>query len=65
VTVVMVVDTLVGRRSRETSEARRDREVLLWIARFRFVTAEALAQRFGVSHQRMNARLRRFEPARR
>ena len=59
----MVGEALVRRRSRETSEAQRDREVLLWIARFRFVTAEVLAERFGVSHQRMNVRLRRLEQA--
>lgn len=35
----------------------------MWIARFRFVTAEVLADRFEVSHQRVNARLRRLERA--
>ena len=59
----MVVDDLVRRESRGTSEARRDREMLAWIARFRFVTAEVLAERFDVTPQRVNARLRRFDPA--
>lgn len=59
----MVVDDLVRRRSRGMSEAQRDREVLLWIARFRFVTPDVLAERFDVTPQRINARLRRFERA--
>lgn len=59
----MAVDDLVRRQSRGTSEARRDREMLAWIARFRFVTAEVLAERFDVTPQRVNARLRRFEQA--
>lgn len=59
----MPQNELLVRRSRALSEARRDREMLLWIARFRFVTAEVLADRFDVSHQRVNARLRRLERA--
>jgi hypothetical protein len=34
--------------------------VLEWVARFRFVTAETTAARFGVSVQRMRRRLRRL-----
>ena len=37
--------------------------MLEWIARFRFVTSEILADRFGLSPQRVNARLRRLEQA--
>ena len=33
----------------------------MWIPRFRFVTAEAVAERFGISVQRSRARLRRLE----
>jgi hypothetical protein len=39
----------------------RDEAVLRWVERFRFVTAELVAERFGVSVQRANARLRRLE----
>ena len=42
-------------------EAARDRDVLVWIGRFRFVTTDVLARRFGVSAQRMRARVRRLE----
>jgi DNA-binding MarR family transcriptional regulator len=52
---------LVGRCEWEVEETRRDLEVLAWIGRFRFVTAEALAMRLGVSVQRANARVRRLE----
>ena len=52
---------VLGRCSWEVEEARRDVEVLAWIGRFRFVTPEALAERFGVSWQRANARVRRLE----
>ncbi len=52
---------LVGRCEWEVEETRRDLEVLAWIGRFRFVTAEALAMRQGVSVQRANARVRRLE----
>jgi hypothetical protein len=51
----------LGRCSWEVEEARRDVEVLAWIGRFRFVTAEAIGERFGVSWQRANARVRRLE----
>lgn len=37
--------------------------MLEWIARFRFVEAEVLAERFGVSRQQVNARIRRLEAA--
>jgi hypothetical protein len=36
-------------------------EVLAWLGRFRFVTAKAVAEEFGVSWQRANARLRRLQ----
>lgn len=51
-----------GERSRWTYvEAERDRAVLIWIGRFRFVTVEVLAERFAVSIQRTRARIRRLE----
>ena len=49
-----------GRRSHGGEQARRDRDVLEWVARFRFVTAEITATRFEVSVQRMRRRLRRL-----
>ncbi len=52
---------LRGRRARE--QAERDQEILAWVARFRFVDASVLAERFEVSRQQINARLRRFEQA--
>ena len=57
----LVSPDLLGRCSWEVDEARRDVEVLAWIGRFRFVTPEAIAERFGVSWQRANARVRRLE----
>ena len=54
---------IVRRGGRGRVEAQRDREIVEWIARFRFVTAEVLAGRFGLSPQRVNARLRRLEAA--
>lgn len=54
---------MVVRGSRARLEAERDREMLEWIARFRFVTAELLGERFALSPQRVNARLRRLEAA--
>jgi hypothetical protein len=57
-----VVDPgLVGRCEWEAEQAARDAEVLAWVGRFRFVTAQALAARFGVSWQQANARVRRLE----
>lgn len=47
-----------GRRGRQ--EAAKDREMLWWIGRFRFVTARELSIRFGVSEQRINARVRQL-----
>jgi hypothetical protein len=52
-----------GRRRRVKVEAGWDREWLMWIGRFRFVTAELLAMRFGVSVQQARARLRRLAEA--
>ncbi len=37
--------------------------MLGWIARFRFVDSEVLAERFGTSRQQINARVRRLEQA--
>jgi hypothetical protein len=51
----------VGRCGWEVDETRRDVEVLAWIGRFRFVTASAIGQRFGVTVQRANARVGRLE----
>jgi hypothetical protein len=57
-----VVDPgLVGRCEWEVEQARRDVEVLAWVGRFRFVTAQAIAARFDVSWQQANARIRRLE----
>ncbi len=50
----------LGRCSWEREQTRRDLEVLAWVGRFRFVTAEALAERFEVSWQQANARVRRL-----
>lgn len=52
---------LLGRCSWEVDEARRDVDVMAWIARFRFVSPEAVAEQFGVSRQRANARVRRLQ----
>jgi hypothetical protein len=51
----------VGRCSWEVEQTRRDLEVLAWVGRFRFVTPRALSERFGVSWQQANARVRRLE----
>ncbi|MDP9441379.1 MAG: hypothetical protein M3P34_04200, partial [Actinomycetota bacterium] len=51
----------VGRCAWEVEEARRDVEVLAWAGRFRFVTGQAIAWRFGMSWQHANARVRRLE----
>ncbi|HEV3002091.1 MAG TPA: helix-turn-helix domain-containing protein [Solirubrobacteraceae bacterium] len=56
-----VAPEVIGRCAWEVDEARRDVEVLAWIGRFRFVTAQAIGERFGVSWQRANARVRRLE----
>ena len=52
---------VLGRLAWERNEIARDVEVLRWVERFRFVTPEQLARRFGVSWQRANARVRRLE----
>lgn len=57
----VVAPELVGRCAWEVEQARRDVEVLAWIGRFRFVTAQAIGERSGVSWQRANARVRRLE----
>lgn len=49
------------RRSRTRVEAVRDREAMRWIARFRFVTTDGLAARFGVSERAMRTRVVRLE----
>lgn len=54
---------LVPRGRAAAVEAQRDAEVLRWIGRFRFVTDELLAERFGVSRQQMNLRVRRLTAA--
>ena len=54
---------LVVRRAGRADEVERDREMLGWIARFRMVDAEVIAERFGVSRQQVNARLRKLEAA--
>ena len=57
-----VVDPgLVGRCEWEVEQARRDVDVLAWVGRFRFVTPQAIAARFGVSWQQANARVRRLQ----
>jgi hypothetical protein len=38
-----------------------DRELMLWMTRFAFTTVAVLSARWGVSEQRMRARLRRLE----
>jgi hypothetical protein len=55
---------LLGRCSWETEQAQRDAEVLAWVGRFRFVTAQAIAARFDVSWQQANGRVRRLERVR-
>jgi hypothetical protein len=57
------LDDGTGRTRRVKVEAQRDREWLLWVGRFRFVTAELLALRFGVTVQKSRLRLRRLENA--
>jgi hypothetical protein len=52
---------LLGRCDWEVEQARRDVEVLAWVGRFRFVTPRAIGERFEVSWQQANARVRRLE----
>jgi len=63
VSEALAVAGLVERGRRGRVEAERDRLVLGWIARFRFVDAGVLAWRFGVSVRRVNARVSRLEAA--
>ena len=55
--------TLIHRGRGAAAEAQRDADVLRFVGRFRFVTDELLAKRFGVSRQQMNLRLRRLTAA--
>ena len=57
----MIDPGLLGRCAWEVDETRRDVEVLAWVGRFRFVTCEQVAERFGVSVQAARARTRRLE----
>jgi hypothetical protein len=52
---------LVGRCGWEVEQTRRDVELLAWAGRFRFVSAQAISERFAVSWQQANARVRRLE----
>ena len=52
-----------ARARRWEREADFDRELLAWMSRFAFTTAAVLSERWGVSEQRMRARLRRLEGA--
>lgn len=45
---------------RAAERLRRDDELLAWIGRFRFVTATLVAERFGVSVEKTNKRIRRL-----
>ncbi|HEX8121201.1 MAG TPA: helix-turn-helix domain-containing protein [Solirubrobacteraceae bacterium] len=54
---------LVDRGRWAKVEAQRDADVLRFVGRFRFVTDELLAERFGVSRQQMNLRVRRLAAA--
>ena len=51
----------IGRCHWETEQTHQDLELLWWIGRFRFVTAEQIAVKLGCSVQRANARARRLE----
>jgi hypothetical protein len=53
---------LVRRARGERAEAACDRALLGFVARFRSVTAELLAERLGVSWERVNGRVRRWRP---
>jgi DNA-binding MarR family transcriptional regulator len=56
-------DELVVRGRWGRIERERDELWLRWVGRFRFVTVELLAMRFGVSEQRAGVRVRRLEQA--
>jgi len=51
---------LLGRCSWEVERATAVAELMAWVGRFRFVTAQAIAKRFGVSWQQANSRVRRL-----
>jgi predicted ArsR family transcriptional regulator len=53
----------LGRQRWEQQDTDRDVELLVWISRFRFVTAEVVAERFGITVQRVRAGLKRLEAA--
>jgi hypothetical protein len=59
--VGLVRPEVIGRQRWETQSTAGDVLLLVWISRFRFVTAEAVGERFGISVQRSRARLRRLE----
>jgi hypothetical protein len=59
----MNVGSSVERGRRAQVEAVRDREWMVWLGRFRFVTAELAGQRFGVSERRARIRLQRLVTA--
>lgn len=59
----LAVPTLVPRARDAAREDERDRELLGWIARFRFVDAGVIAAKSGVSRRQVNARLARLQAA--
>ena len=59
--VAAVDPGLLGRCGWDVEQAQRDVDVLAWVGRFRFVAAQAIGERFGVSWQQANARVRRLE----
>jgi hypothetical protein len=54
---------LVSRQRHAVAQCERDRALLGWLARFRFVTSELAGDRFGVSRQRAAVRLGRLVEA--
>jgi len=54
---------LIPRGRGAAAEAQRDADVLRFVGRFRFVTDQLLAEKFEVSRQQMNLRLRRLANA--
>src|SRR3954463_6965880 len=54
---------LVERERRQHEQAKRDEELLAWLARFRFVSAAVLERRFGVSERMCRYRLARLGDA--
>jgi hypothetical protein len=51
----------LGRSGWETEQAARDVELLAWIGRFRFVTAQQISTQFRFSWQQANAHVRRLQ----